>query len=93
MNYTIIVEPEALQDLLDIKSYITRQDSKTKADRFLSQLKDQISSLREMPKQCRKSYYTDEENTHDLIFKGYTIVFKIVDERVHILTIFKQRDY
>lgn len=46
-----------------------------------------------MPHRCRKSHYTDEENTHDLIYKKYTIVFKIIDDTVHILTIFKQRTY
>ena len=32
MQYKIIVEPEALDDLFNIKSYITEQDSITKAN-------------------------------------------------------------
>lgn len=93
MQYKIIIEPEAIEDLLSIKSYITKQDSQTKANQFLSELKAQIKTLNEMPQRCRKSYYTDIENTHDLIHKGYTIVYKIVDIRVHILTIFRQKNY
>lgn len=46
-----------------------------------------------MPHRCRKSYYTDDDNTHDLIYKKYTIVFKVIEQQVHILTIFKQRAY
>ena len=93
MIYTIIVEPEALQDLLNIKSYITEQDTLSKANQFLSELKNNIKSLNEMPQRCRKSYYTDDENTHDLIYKKYTTVFKIIEDKVHILTIFRQREY
>lgn len=93
MQYKIIIEPEAFEDLLSIKSYITKQDSQTKANKFLSELKAKIQTLNDMPQRCRKSYYTHSEDTHDLIHKGYTIVYKIVDLRVHILTIFRQKNY
>ena len=92
MTYKIIIEPEALQDLFNIKSYITTQDSTTKANRFILELKEKIKSLNEMPYRCRKSYYANDEETHDLIYKKYTIVFKILDDEVHILTIFRQKD-
>ena len=93
MTYQIIVEPDALQDLLGIKRYISTQDSPAKANRFVSELKKAIKSLSDMPYRCRKSHYTDEKDTHDLIYKKYTIVFKIIGDEVHILTIFRQRDY
>jgi len=44
MIYKIIVEPEALQDLQNIKIYIIEQDSQKKANQFLSEL---IESMRE----------------------------------------------
>lgn len=75
MIYKIIVEPEAINDLINIKTYITEQDSKTKADNFISQLKQKIKSLEKMPQRCRKSFYTDIESTHGLIYKKYTINF------------------
>lgn len=93
MLYKIVVEPEALQDLLNIKTYITKQDSLTKAKKFISELQKNIKTLSEMPQRCRKSYYTDDENTHDLIYKKYTIVFKIINSNIHILSIFRQREY
>ena len=93
MLYKIIVEPEALQDLFNIKLYITKQDSITKANNFISELKNKIKSLKNMPQRCRKSFYSKSNNTHDLIYKGYTIVYKIIDTNVHILTIFRQRSY
>ena len=93
MVYKILVEPEALQDLINIKTYITKQDSSSKAKKFISELQKNIKTLNEMPHRCRKSYYTNDENTHDLIYKKYTIVFKNININIHILTIFRQREY
>lgn len=93
MIYKIIIEPEALEDLINIKSYITQQDSENKANIFLNELKNHIQTLTKMPERCRKSYYSDSVNTHDLIYKGYTIVYKIIDLNIFILTIFRQKNY
>jgi len=92
MNYNIIVEHEAIQDLINIKKYIAN-DSITKANSFISELKGKIKSLDTMPHRCRKSLYTKESNTHDLIYKSYTIVYKVIDYNIHILTVFKQKNY
>jgi len=92
-EYEIIIEPEALRDLENIKEFITKNDTLSKANRFLTQLKSKILSLKHMPQRCRKSLYTKEENTYDLIYKGYTIVFKIIENHIHVLTIFRQRNY
>ena len=93
MIYKIIVEPEAFQDLFLIKKYITEQDTLNKANQFISELKANIKTLNEMPERCRKSYYSDEPDTRDLIYKKYTTVFQIRETRVHILSIFRQKSY
>jgi len=93
MHYKIIVEPEALDDLLNIKSYITKQDSMIKANNFISELKQVIKSLDSMAQTCRKSLYSNSEDTHDIIHKGYTVVCKIINHNIHILTIFRQKSY
>ena len=93
MTYKVIVEPEAIQDLLDIKRYISSQDTLSKAHKFISELKSNIKTLDQMPERCRKSYYSDEINTHDLIYKKYTIVFQVRENKVHILSLFKQKNY
>ena len=46
-----------------------------------------------MPERCRISLYTNSKNTHDIIYKGYTIVYKIIDDTVYILSVFRQRSY
>lgn len=93
MIYTIIVEPEALQDLFLIKKYITEQDTLNKANIFISELKANIKTLSEMPERCRKSYYSDKPDTQDLIYKKYTTVFQIRENKIHILSIFRQKSY
>ncbi len=93
MIYTIIVEPEALEDLFQIKKYINKQDSLKKANHFISELRKNLQSLNTMPQRCRKSYYSNELNSYDLIYKKYTTVFQIRENRVHIVSIFRQRNY
>jgi len=92
-KYCIIVEPEAQNDLEAIFDYISNNDSARKSRFFLEELKMQIQTLDYMPFRCRKSYYTEEEDTYDFIYKGYTIVYKVIDTTVHILTIFRQKNY
>ena len=90
MKYKIIIEQEALKDLQSIHHYISKQDSADKAKKFILELSSNIKSLDDMPYRCRKSYYNDDENIRDLIYKKYTIVFKVIENSVHILTIFRQ---
>lgn len=49
MHYNIIVESEALEDLQNIYSYITEQDSRSKARKFIFELQKKIGSLSQMP--------------------------------------------
>ena len=93
MHYNIIVESEALEDLQNIYSYITKQDSKNKARKFIFELQNKIDSLSQIPHRCRKSYYIEDEDVRDLVYKKYTIVFKIIEQNVHILTLFRQRSF
>lgn len=92
MKYKIVIEEEAINDLVNIKTYISK-DSTKRANDFISELKSIIKTLDTMPNRCRKSLYTKSDNTHDIIYKGYTIVYKIIKNNVYILTIFKRRNF
>ncbi len=92
-SYTVVIEPEAQQDLMQIYRFISQNDSPLPAKRFLSKLQNAIESLSYMPQRYRKSYYIDDEHTHDMIVHGYTICYTIREEKVHILTVFRQRSY
>ncbi len=93
MKYNILIEPEAKKDLKDIYNYIKDNGSINIAKDFLSQLKKQINSLSFMPQRCRKSLYHKDEKTKDLIYKGYTISYFISDNTVHIVAVFRQKNY
>ena len=92
-SYRIIIEPEAQEDLINIYAYIKEVDTVVQARRFLIKLQESIESLNFMPQRCRKSHYIDNENTHDMIVRGYTICYTIQEDRVHIVALFRQRAY
>ncbi len=52
-------------------------DSKTSALNFKYVLDTHINNLDSMPLKFRKSIYFNDDNIRDLIFKGYTVVYKI----------------
>jgi plasmid stabilization system protein ParE len=60
-------------------------DSPARARKFKSDLFKRIKEIPERPLSYRKSIYFEDESIRDLIFKGYTIVFRITEERVEVL--------
>ena len=93
MLYQIIIEPNAKDDLYNIFSYIKNHGSIQSAKNFLGELRKQINSLSYMPNRCRDSLYFEDANTKDLIYKGYTISYHIKANIVHIVAVFRQRNY
>ena len=67
-------------------------DSKNRALAFKSEIDKYIDDLVHMPYKCRKSIYFQDETIRDLIYKGYTIVYKI-DEIKAIITIIGMKKY
>ena len=76
--------------LYAIFSYISK-DKPSASHNFKKELKSKIEDMSHNPKIYRASYYFDNENYRDLIFKGYTIIYKIENENnlISILDIFK----
>ena len=94
MKYcSVIIEPEAREDLGDIYTFISNNDTPIKAQRFLRKLQEAIGSLSYMPKRCRMSIYIKDNKTHDLIVHGYTICYHILDESVYVVAVFRQREF
>ena len=82
-----IVKQESFNEALkEILIYIAR-DSKQSAKSFKSGLLKQINSLNHFPYKYRKSIYFNDEHIRDLIFKGYTIPYKIDEEKKQIIII------
>jgi len=72
----------------EIWDFITL-DSPNRANDFKIQLKKQIENIPYFPYKFRKSRWFDNENIRDLIFKGYTIPYLILEDKIVILDIFK----
>ena len=80
-----------IKALNDIESFIAL-DNLERAEKFKNDIIDKISSLDFMPKRCRKSTLANDESVRDLIFKGYIIVFKIQNDTIKVLYIYKENE-
>ncbi|NOQ31929.1 MAG: type II toxin-antitoxin system RelE/ParE family toxin [Helicobacteraceae bacterium] len=77
--------------LQNIITYISK-DSKTRTLNFKNELDKIINNLVHMPYKFKVSLYFTDENKRDLIFKGYTIVYK-VDETKDVITVIGIKKY
>jgi hypothetical protein len=59
-------------------------DSPANALRFKNDLLKLIKTIPSNPLKHRKSIYFDDQNIRDLIFKGYTIVFRINNKTIEV---------
>ena len=77
----------ALDNILD---YISR-DGVNYAIKFNRKLEKAINNIPNFPYKSRKSWYHDDENIRDYIFKGYTIPYLIDNDKnqIALLDIFK----
>ena len=87
----IIYQPKFIHSFNNIWDYIA-QDSKNRANKFKKEIKKLIEAIHLMPYKCRKSIYFDDESIRDLIYKGYTVVYK-VDEKKSIITVLGIKKY
>tara|TARA_B100000780_G_scaffold276600_2_gene245499 strand:- start:78 stop:353 length:276 start_codon:yes stop_codon:yes gene_type:complete len=62
-------------------------DKPQAARKFRKDLLLRIQGLTEHPFQYRKSIYSESDQVRDLVFKGYTVVYK-VDEQKNLISIF-----
>lgn len=67
-------------------------DSPARARIFKSKLLAHIRQIPNHPYQYRKSIYFEDKNIRDLIYKGYTIVFRITDTTIEIFGFVKYQD-
>ena len=65
------------------------KDSIETARAFYSELVERLKSISYMPYRFRKNKTINREDTRDLIFKGYVVVFRIEQDYIKILAIYK----
>ena len=74
-----------------ILAFIAR-DKGSAAKAFEKELDQHILNLMQFPYKYRQSHYYDDERYRDLTYKGYTVIYKITDEVIQVLDIFKWVD-
>jgi len=88
----ILFEKSFSYSLLNIIRYIAK-DKKSAAINFKKELQNKISLLKKSPFMCPPSHYFENQDYRDLTFKGYTIIYKIEDDFIKILDVFKWQTF
>jgi len=79
------------KELFKILEYIAR-DKISASEDFVDGLDKIINNLPNFPFKFRKSIYFNDKNIRDIIYKGYTIVYRVdlKKDRIDILMIFNK---
>jgi plasmid stabilization system protein ParE len=87
-----IVESGQFRDELRTIAFYIGEDKPSSALSFVKGLKERIALLTDFPYQSKKSIYFDDEQIRDMIYKGYTVVYEVDEqkERIVLLSIFNQ---
>lgn len=81
-------KPRYFRSLIAILAFIAK-DKISAAKTFEKELDQHILDLIQFPYKYRQSDYYDDQLYRDLTYKGYTVIYKITDEVIQILDIFK----
>lgn len=87
----IVFKDSFLNRLENQIDYIA-QDSLARARRFKSELLSRIKEIPNNPYRYRKSIYFNSDDIRDLIFKGYTVVFRITEDRIEVFGFVKYQN-
>ena len=69
------------------------EDKKSAAHSFRREILRECQSLNDFPYRCRRSIHYNDDNIRDLIFKGWTVIYKIVDDEIKVFALTKYEDY
>lgn len=88
----IILKDKLFQkQLFCILKYIAN-DKISEATKFEKNLNNSINNLVDFPYKYRVSHYLNNKFYRDMIFNGYTIIYKVEAEKILILEIFKWQE-
>lgn len=81
-------KPHYLSSLLSILKYIA-SDKPSAALNFEKALEKKLNNLLLFPLQYKASSYIPNEMYRDMVYEGYTIIYKVESDKIMILDIFK----
>ena len=65
-------------------------DSTLQGEKFAEGVQAACETLEFMPYKCRKSLNFNDESVRDLVFKGYVLPYRVKDDNIYILGIYKE---
>ena len=88
----LIIETKLFQIQRDAVVEYIAKDKKNAAIRFAKELKKQVNNLTNFPYKFRTTNYYKDDNIRAMIFKGYTVIYRISQEKelIEILEIFNK---
>ncbi len=84
-------KPKFIYGLMSILRFI-KKDKISASKKFESELEKKIKNLINFPNKFKQSTYFEDEAYRDLIHNGYTIIYKVEQEKITILDIFKWQE-
>lgn len=84
----IVYEDQFRTQLKAILAFIAR-DNPYAARAVRDGLKLRLENIPDFPESCRKSLYFDDDSIRDLVFMGYTAIYRITPDEIRVLDIFK----
>jgi len=87
----IVYEEQFRLQLKAILAFIAR-DNQYAAKAFRDGLKTRFEKVPEFPQACRKSLYFDDDSIRDMVFMGYTAIYRITNDEIRVLDIFKWQE-
>ena len=85
---TLIKTRSYVASLQTILRYIAL-DNPPAALSFERELQAKFELIKNQPLMCRSSHYLNDEAYRDLIHQGYTIIYKVEQDAIVLLDIFK----
>ncbi len=87
-----VIFKETFLNRLESQLEYVSLDSPMRARKFKSDLLQRIREITQKPYSYRKPIYFEDLKIRDLIFKGYTIVFRLTEERIEIFGVDKYQN-
>ena len=87
-----IVYKESFVKKLEQQISFIAKDKPVTARKFKKNILSSIGSVKSNPYLYRKSIYSEDDSIRDLIFKGYTIVFRITKNQIEVFGFVKYQE-
>lgn len=87
-----VVFKDSFVDRLEKQIDYISIDSPPRARKFKNDLLNRVKEISKNPFRYRKSIYFNTDNVRDLIFKGYTIVFRINNDTIEVFGLVKYQN-